>query len=269
MLQHIVLALDGSQEAEALMPLVRDLALARNVNVHLVHAVESTQDSSRNYLSDVQARFDAAGLRATFQEVTGDPQETLADLAAEQDTLVALSAPRRSGIAGLFSQDLAASLLGAGVSPLLVYHPSGTQQCQPVQRVLLPLDGSQLSERAITWAAYLATSLQVPAEVLQVAGDDDREPAAVAVQAGAQGSARYVEEVTDRLRNAGVDATYVVRRGDAARHIQRSAAEQPGTLVVMASYPGAGVERAYLGSVADTLTHEHDLPLFLIRPDAP
>jgi nucleotide-binding universal stress UspA family protein len=123
----------------------------------------------------------------------------------------------------------------------------------PFTEVLVPLDGSRASERALGPALELVRRTGVPLRVVSraLAGEgEDR--------------AEYLAGVADR--NAAVtDVEAEVVAGDAVPDaILESVA--PGTLVCMSSRGHGGLSRAVIGSVAETLLRTIGAPALIVGP---
>ncbi len=120
-------------------------------------------------------------------------------------------------------------------------------------RALVPLDGSTLAERGLDYAIRLAGPLGVGVTLLRVVSGD-RE---------ASGARAYLDAAAARAGAAGVRAVTEIRRGDPVQEIL--AAERDGDLLVIASHGASGLERFFLGSVADRVLGYGRAPVFLAR----
>lgn len=141
------------------------------------------------------------------------------------------------------------------------------------EKILLPLDGSPLSESALPYARCLATALDVPVELLHAI-----DPDIIAVC----GNPRYVsseqpleESLKDRhlryLTKMGslfpepARVSCSVEVSKAEELILAKARTEPGTLIVMATHGRSGIKRWLLGSIAEKVLHGATNPLLLIR----
>src|SRR4051794_23297669 len=118
--------------------------------------------------------------------------------------------------------------------------------------ILVPLDGSELADRAVPFATMLARKTGRPLLLLRAvstlacptpsaAGDVMRE---AQVQ---------LDEVAVRLSDAGIPVRTQVVDAPAARAIVDAAAENDAELVVMATHGRGGLERWIYGSTADAV----------------
>lgn len=142
------------------------------------------------------------------------------------------------------------------------------------REILVPVDGSPLSERALRYAIPIAerhgarlTLLQVVAPILPAiagGGAPVRDPALDAEWADED--RRAVERVAKRARKqTAVQVDVVFRRGRAAQEIAEYAKDQSIDLVVMCTHGRGGFERLWLGSVADALLRQLTVPTLLVR----
>jgi nucleotide-binding universal stress UspA family protein len=161
-------------------------------------------------------------------------------------------------------------------TPLVAPDVDGTPVIRPV---VLPLDGSALSERALPWAVAIARLRQAP---LVLMGVVDPYQASTLGLAASAGMPLYdtlvpdaVEEVTKYLEaQAGkcaalapdlrIDARVLI--GDAAREILHGSGEVEAQVVVMTTHGRGGVDRWIRGSVAERIVSQGHLQVMLIRP---
>jgi nucleotide-binding universal stress UspA family protein len=142
--------------------------------------------------------------------------------------------------------------------------------------ILVPLDGSDLAERAAPVAAELARKagaalelvhvhVPLPAEPIYVDGlpvlDEHLHPLRK------RHEQVYLDRAVERLA-AGVTARGVILEGGAASALAAHARNAGAALVVMTTHGRGGLERAWLGSVAEALVRLSPVPVLLVRPAA-
>lgn len=142
-------------------------------------------------------------------------------------------------------------------------------------RILLPLDGSQLAEEALPWAAALARSRGEDLHLVSVYGWDEQlweaaqiDPTTITHGARAQLES-YLDGIARRPAVEGITTTFEVRAGDAAQEIARAAGESQTSLVVLTTHGRGGFDGSGRGSVADKLIRTLPLPVAVIPPHAP
>ncbi len=142
------------------------------------------------------------------------------------------------------------------------------------ERIVVGLDGSDVSEIALRTGAELAKGLSVPLHLVRVA-DLAVVPwgATEAAAAYAELSAEMVQEKREAeqyleahaapLRQAGQDVTVEVRSGPAASELVE--AVSPSDLLVVASHGRSGWRRLVLGSVAEEVVKHASAPVLVVR----
>ncbi len=140
-------------------------------------------------------------------------------------------------------------------------------------KILVPLDGSERSERVLPPARSIVEALKVEVELLQVIN-----PNVVTAFADPE-HGLYVDQVDSSIRNNSINyleriansfpdpskVTCSAELGNAAEVIADKAAAHPGTLIAMSTHGRSGVQRWLLGSTANKLLHAITSPLLLVR----
>jgi nucleotide-binding universal stress UspA family protein len=136
-------------------------------------------------------------------------------------------------------------------------------------RILVPLDGSELAEAAIAGAVERAASrsatlmLVRAAEARTLPGTDMIGAQIEAVQE-AEG---YLAAVKAKLEKQGVQKIEAnVWYGPAATAIIEAAQMYKPDLIVMSTHGRSGLGRLIFGSVAETVLRGTTVPILLIRP---
>jgi nucleotide-binding universal stress UspA family protein len=143
------------------------------------------------------------------------------------------------------------------------------------ERIIVPLDGSELAERALGEAEKTARSTGAQILLLRVtdpietnwyatvatAMDFEAVQAVMANETSVATS--YLEDVAQRLRESGLQVEIETRQGRASREIVQAA--HPEDIIVMASHGRSGVSRWLLGSVAEDVLRHASGPVLLVR----
>ncbi|MCA9876589.1 MAG: universal stress protein [Thermomicrobiales bacterium] len=141
-------------------------------------------------------------------------------------------------------------------------------------RVVVGLDGSDLSESALRDGAALAKALGVPLHLVRVAdlanvrwGSSEASDAYAALSQEMEhekvASTSYLDVMAAPLRDDGLTVTTEVRSGTAARELLKIAG--PDDLIVVASHGRHGLERLLLGSVAEEVARKAPGPVLITR----
>lgn len=145
-----------------------------------------------------------------------------------------------------------------------------------LQRILVPLDGSDLAEQALPYATTLAQKLDAELilfralQAYQVVplpefGVVPYEYEEILEQAEAQARA-YLTEVQDGLREMGVATRVALMRSHSvAEAIVDFAKQEEVDLIVKTTHGRSGLSRWVFGSVAIRVLEQAPCPVFLIR----
>jgi len=135
------------------------------------------------------------------------------------------------------------------------------------KRILVPLDGSNLSELALPYAEKLAGTFNSEVDLVEVCEPGERQHRHMLQL--------YVEKTAEMMRNhikeAGltVKVEPVVLDGKPAKKIIDYAKKSDASLIIMATHGRSGILFWTMGSVANKISHEISMPVLLIRAKAP
>jgi nucleotide-binding universal stress UspA family protein len=143
-------------------------------------------------------------------------------------------------------------------------------------QILVPVDGSTFAEQALPFAVHAART--AGAELVLALVHSRYAPAAMDPalrqmmddweDAEAEREAAYLRELAAQVSERyGVAATPRLLTGDVVSAICHEVRNRGARLVVMTTHGRAGLERAWLGSVADALLRELEVPVLVIRPE--
>jgi nucleotide-binding universal stress UspA family protein/predicted transcriptional regulator len=146
-----------------------------------------------------------------------------------------------------------------------------------MSKVLVPLDGSKLSELALPWAAYLARTRKaslvlaqaVPWPVLPTDGlISGYVPADVyedVLSAERDSATTYLERLRSELASDDLRVDIIVKEGAPGTVVLNLADELAFDTIVMATHGRGGLTRAVLGSVALQIVQNALIPVLLVR----
>jgi nucleotide-binding universal stress UspA family protein len=265
-MKPVVMApLDGSPDAEATLPWAIYLAgkvqgEVKLVGVHAPPAVlmdgqtvvgsvvpdETVRGQEEAYFADVQARLRKAGVPVSADLIDGSIIPSLAAYAATKkpDWVVMLS-HHRGAVARFFLGETALEFVRESPCPVLLIPESKSAAAPDVQHVLVPLDGSPLSETVIGPAIKFATAVGADLSMVNV-GSSDR-----------------AKELEPLARATG--AQLLVIEGDAASAIVAAAEARPGSVVALATHARGGLVKLFRGSVADDIVHLTKTPVLIMK----
>lgn len=143
------------------------------------------------------------------------------------------------------------------------------------QKIVIPLDGSPLAERAIPHLQQLAspaTTTLVLVSVLEpwrysFGAIDFTTPNLVTfIRTSTQ---EYMDRQRARLQEAGYQVSVQIIDGDPAQEILDTARRTEADLIALSTHGRSGFVRWALGSVAERVIQGATLPIFLVRESTP
>ncbi|HEY83147.1 MAG TPA: universal stress protein [Dehalococcoidia bacterium] len=145
------------------------------------------------------------------------------------------------------------------------------------QKIMVPLDGSELAECVLPHVETLAKALGVESVILvrvvepfsltPVRGDPEfTEEQVEEIDARSTAVARdYLDRLASRLDYGRVNIKTEVLSGKAAETLADYAAKHGVDLIIMATHGRSGISRWVLGSVADRLLRSSHVPVLMVR----
>lgn len=142
----------------------------------------------------------------------------------------------------------------------------------PPKKILVPVDLSPFSEKAIAYAADLARSANATVGVVTVVNDvfpyfdffpvEYTQPDYFHLMK--EKAETELRQLTDRLLG-GIANEVSVRRGYPATEIVNAASEGAYDLIVMATHGHSGLEHALLGSITEKVLRKAHCPVLVVR----
>jgi len=291
-MKTILVPLDGSALAQQALP--HALALARREDAELVllgvdeqYIYFTETEHLTTYLGGLCDRIRAAGWRVRWEVMAGGPAELIVQRAEQvKADLIVMSSHGRRGVTrwvlGSVTERVGRETPCAlmvvrcpqGVSAGQAEYALGTAlagELPGYERVLVPLDGSLVSEGAVGLASQLAGRslslmgvLDFPTPIF-----GGELPSGWAADVGRQNEAerlRYLDGVAGRLRASELEVDTFMRRGSAADEIVE--ASERADLLVMTTCSRPWLERAVTGSVASRVLRHSACPV-LVLPGLP
>ena len=288
MITNILLPLDGSALAERPLPYAARLAKATRARLRLLYVTSGVPASPARAREELDnaARIEylaqdlrRQGVQATTRTMPADtPATAILDAAGDSPAdLIVMSTHGRSGIGRWLYGSVADEVLRQAAVPVLLIS-AACHQPWPEDRplkVLVPLDGSDLSEAALGPARALSEAVGATLLYLGVVVESTDavallDPIGVTIR---QASPRPYEEAQAYL--AQMSATpgpgqpspdVLVDIGDPSSSIAKIARQEGVDLIVMATHGRTGLARLTMGSVATTTVQRAHVPILLVRP---
>jgi len=250
-INEILVALDGKQTSERSVPVAVTFAKQLGCGIRLLTFVEEDHDiaEAQKQLGHIKAQ-----LRSKYADlscaVTVEIEPHAPDGLVRYGTADSLLAMATSGKImphGHYIGSAAEAVVRRSPYPALLVGP----QCQwnedlSIDRVVVPVDGDELSEQAVPTAATWASRLSVPAWVVTVIDPRDRSYETMPRLQMASYETTYVHNVASRFADRR-SMEWEVLHGSPPAALGSFTDET--TLTVMASHGRGGAARLVLGSV--------------------
>jgi nucleotide-binding universal stress UspA family protein len=222
------------------------------------------------YLASQAEQLRRAGVVAYADTRPGAPASAIVSAAEGwPDTLIAMATHGRGGVQRWALGSIADQVLHTTTLPLLLVR--APQPAPALRRILVPLDGSALAQRALPLALELAMRAQAELLLLQVVAASIDEFMRAAPVADDVRSTLYDQALQafgaleGELAQQQVQLTTAIALGPTAQVIAEEASRRNVDLIVMATHSYSGLQRWRLGSVADSLLQASTTPLLLVR----
>ena len=246
---------------------------------HWLEVRERIVSDAESALESVAAEMRARGIQVDTVVKQGDPADVLVEEADKLDgTIISMCTHGRSGVGRWVLGSVTDKIVRAEQHAILITRAHESELPPTINRVVLPLDGSKLSEMALPHAVEMAKALGTGVTVLRAVspspyGEAYAEytplPANDQLNAEMEVEARgYVGAKVDEVKAAGVeDVNGEVAIGSPGTVVLDKAGESGDVLVAMATHGRSGVARWLLGSVTDRVVRHSSGPVLVIRPE--
>lgn len=288
MFHKILVPLDGSTEAErALHPAMKlaravegEVILLRNMKtVYMTmpamaaeyewswpeYSREQGREEVRDYLDGLVAAYEQPGVAMRSVTVDGDTASLIVDTAvSEAVDLIVMSAQGWSSAKVRELGSITERVLYGAPCPVFMV------RAEPIKRVAVTLDGSDLAEEAILPAYNLARGLGAELTLLRVneplstaypelQSDKERE----LTEWNRTGAMAYLENI---VRDLDEDVEMFVVQGTAVSSILDFTKLHAIDLLVMSTHGRTGLRRWLYGSVTAKVLRDSHASMLIIRP---
>jgi nucleotide-binding universal stress UspA family protein len=301
--RSILVSLDGSSLSEQALPLAVAIAERAKASLRLVLVSQlpvvplspagrplyaslerEARQSETAYLKAFgdQLKQRSSSLAITSAILAGPVADTLREHIRERGIdLVVMTSRGQGGLRRLWLGSVADALVRGSAVPVLLVrpeeHPSPRPVLENLSRILVPVDGSALSEAILDPARELAALAGAELMLVQVV-----QPLASPLEGHGAAPLRFDVELTTLRRKEAADYLSHLAERCAAAGVRTAHAATLGTnvadailglaesatigCVAMATHGRGGVKRLALGSVADKVVRTAHCPILVYRP---
>jgi nucleotide-binding universal stress UspA family protein len=299
MFKRILVPLDGSPLAEsALAPAIllaerfdATLLLIRTILVHVFPGADpgpAQLDALRKaegYLDAIARPIQVKGVDVRISVPYDSPAIGIADQAEFRHVdLIVMGTHGRKWPDTILHPSITMGVLEHTSAPILALKGAGEQQAglprfmtDPGTPILVPLDGSPLAESALPLAEALAKTFGNP--LLLVRATEQPRVASASLESPviiskveewvAEETQGYLLRKQQEIAARGLRVQTESAIGSPAGFIEECIQARQAGLVVMASHGRSGLGRFLLGSVAQVVLRDSDVPVLLARPHEP
>lgn len=288
MYDRILVAVDGSEPANAAFDHALDVAADCGADVRALYVANTNRDSVTTVGNNVRdaleeegdevieaARERAAARDVSFtgEVVQGEPGDAILSAAEEREAdLVALGTSGKGAIRRFLLGSVAEHVVRRADVPVLSVRADEDVRVEyPYDSILVPTDGSEHASRAMERAVELARRHDATVHVLSVVdamavGVDSR--ADLMIDQLEERARDAVEDAGVEAGEAGIDVVTDTVVGSIHREIKSYAEENEVDLLAMGTHGRSGVDRFLLGSVTERMLRTAPAPVLTVRgPD--
>ncbi len=305
--RSILVPLDGSPSAEHALASAAEIARLSGATLRLVHVhalsitpiyIEGHPVIDKNlaplgleheqiYLEQLRTKLRKACPAITITvEVLNRSMENMMNesvgvflarhVTATDVDLVVMTTHGRGGLARFWLGSVADMLVRLTNVPLLLLRPTATPPdfAHPpsIQRILIPLDGSALSEQILQPTLALGALLHAQYTLLRVVEPLYTEDSLIAYPEELDGETiqetqNYLDTLVPQLDTAaGTITTHVLLEPQPAVAILDYAQHHTTDLIAMATHGRSGIKRLLIGSTADKVLRGGQSAVLVLRP---
>ena len=283
MIERIVVPLDGSMTAEAILPQVRRLLYRQDSEILLVLAVpvpmvensiivaEAQLGAAREYLMGQLEKLQKQGVRVRHVLRTGSPAQVILNVAEEEKaTMIALATHGATGLKRFVFGSVAETVIRRSNVPVLLVRPfwsydlapAKAAELRPIRNVLVPVESGDAVRAALPGIVELADLFDTRILLLRVLAGAHQRPVDHDERAGAE---QELEDLGRRIEKQGVETQRLLEAGEPAERILAAVRERHVDLIAMVTHGRTGLTRWKQGSVTEEVLRQAEVPLLVIR----
>jgi len=292
MIEKILVQLDGTEVSEAVLPYVQELGGRLNSEIILLN-VYSPNDADLSHEHEVYLEHIAQALKKNIKEkvtpiaLAGSANRVIVDYSMNEGIGLIVGMSRsKSDTKRWVIGSTADKVIRETSKPVLVISaeaPPVKEHSKILNKVLIPLDGSQASQAILPYIKLIMSGISEDAEsevtLLRVIPPAHHVPVGEAVVTVPYTDAElsqlkeqaenYLSEVGGDLQKGKIKLNFeaIVRSISTAEEILEFAIQKDVNLIAMSTHGRTGISRLFLGATTDRVLHSSNLPLLLVKPN--
>jgi nucleotide-binding universal stress UspA family protein len=287
MYKNIVIAYDDSEFSKAALTESSCWIKRHGGKAVLVHSVFSDEEEFSSSENQKAKRFELGekicyqvqehasaefGLNGNLESMVceGEPQDVLVDIAAARNAdLIAIGTHGRKGLKKLFLGSVTGRVLVTSPCDVLVVKKRSDTCKGNFQSVLVSVDGSDYSRKAIARACELAKleGSRITAVYVIPRYEETIEFFSTSLihENLQHDGEKIVEKARALAKEQGVEINTEVVSGDEAEEIVETAHRLNSDLIIRATHGWSGINRAIIGSVAEKVFINAPCPVLVVK----
>jgi nucleotide-binding universal stress UspA family protein len=283
MWKKILVPLDGSDLAELALPYAKELASAFNSELILLYVSEADDEHlhmHQLYLEKLAGQIKKMVKRVSPVVISGKPVEEIVKYTEKNDIrLIVMASHGHSGIIPWATGGIASKVIDATGVPLLLIKESKrrrkVKEKHLISRILLPLDGSEAGEAAITRVKELKSRLEAEVILLGVVptGQHIRTVGGLdyilfpeqEMEAYRAEAREYLDNVYKRLKRGKGELKVEIRLGEVTKEILDFARKERVSLIAISSHGHSGMTKWVFGSTAQKVMQDSPIPVLVVK----
>lgn len=241
---------------------------------------ESISQNVKSRLDELADRMALEGIPTETRVDFGPVSDTLIRMAQDSECdLIAMSTRGRSALASGILGSVAYKIIHESPIPVLVIAPERAKlhwdADYGINRVIVPLDGSEFAESALPYAASLSRKMDMDVTLVHVMPTDDfiyasgynvGELLPRAREEIREEARKYLAGVAQGLDQEGREVSLETVHGSPASRITEIARATDHDMIALTTHGRSGISRLLLGSVAEAVIRGSGDPVLIVQP---
>jgi nucleotide-binding universal stress UspA family protein len=287
MLDRILVPVDGSETALAILPHIRRLLQRHDGRVILLRVavphpgeeppavVERSLAAIRAHTATIGSRLEGEGVQVQVEVRVGPPAGTILDTVEKADvTLVAMATHGRTGLARLLLGSVAEHVIRKCPVPVFVVRPippgsslpPGSNPSRTLRNILVPINPGAVSIDELGPAIEMSKLFEARLVLLHVLRRERRRGDAPSEEL--EVCRERFNGLAGRIEALGARTITLLERGDVPRSILENARFHQCDLIVMTTQGRGGIAGWMGGSMTEEILRQSEIPLLVVRAGA-
>ena len=238
--------------------------------------IDKLEREGATLLADAQAKAQVRGLTSTTVELAGSPAAAIVEAAQQkQVSAIVMGSHGRSGPSRFFLGSTTESVLRRTDLPVFVVHSHSVATAAPLPftHIVVALDDSDPADAAVDFALSIADPERTTVELVHVLHMKPLHQLATAQQYDVRRRFReeraavqeLLDTAADRIRERDVKVIKMTIDGAPIEELTGHAARQHADLIVIGTHGRRGLQRLFLGSIAEAVVRGATVPVVVVR----